>query len=230
MEKQKTIVITGVTRGLGFALAERFYERGHRVIGCGRSDSIIEEMNDQFHRHSKFSVVDLAVEPEVQDWAYSTLEGFGPPDLLINNAALINKPAPLWEVSEQEIEDIIDVNIKGVIYMVRHFVPSMVRTNHGIIVNLSSGWGRSTAPQVTPYCTTKWAIEGLSGGLAQELPDGMACVALNPGIIQTEMLSTVEGFEDMPLPDPDEWGHSAAAMLLKLTPEDNGKSLDAPGV
>ena len=82
----------------------------------------------------------------------------------------------------------LDVNVKGVFNVIRAFVPAMVRRKSGVIVNLSSGWGRSTSPEVAPYCATKYAIEGLTLALAQELPAGMAAVPLNPGVIDTDML------------------------------------------
>jgi NAD(P)-dependent dehydrogenase (short-subunit alcohol dehydrogenase family) len=62
-----------------------------------------------------------------------------------------------------------------------------------VIVNLSSGWGRSVSPEVAPYCATKWAIEGLTQAFAKELPEGLAAVALNPGVIDTDMLRLAFG-------------------------------------
>ena len=109
----------------------------------------------------------------------------GPPDLLLNNAAIINQNAPLWKVPSDEFSQLIDINIKGVANIVRHIIPSMIEAGSGVVVNFSSYWGRSTSSEVAPYCASKWAIEGLSQALAQELPHGMAAVALNPGIINT---------------------------------------------
>ena len=83
----------------------------------------------------------------------------------------------------------IDVNIKGVANVLRHFVPAMIERGRGVIVNFSSGWGAPSSAEVAPYCATKWAIEGLTRALAEELP-GMAAVPLNPGIIDTDMLRT----------------------------------------
>ncbi len=147
-------------------------------------------------------------------------------NILINNAALMNKPAPLWEISAAEFDALIDVNIKGVTNMLRHFVPAMIAEEHGVIVNFSSGWGRSTAPDVAPYCASKWAIEGLTGSLAQELPTGIAAVTMNPGIIDTDMLrrsfgETAGGYES-----PSAWAERAVPLLLKLGPKNNGKALN----
>jgi len=88
----------------------------------------------------------------------------------------MNTPAPLWQVPAREFNQLMDVNIKGVVNVIRHFVPAMVARKSGVIVNLSSGWGRSTAPEVAPYCASKYAMEGLTKALAQELPAGMAAV------------------------------------------------------
>ena len=71
-----------------------------------------------------------------------------------------------------------DVNVGGVANVIRHFVPPMVSAGRGVIVNLSSGWGRSVAANVAPYCCTKWAIEGLTRALAEELPQGLAAIPL----------------------------------------------------
>src|SRR5205085_98631 len=132
--------------------------------------------------------VDVSCDSAVRAWAESVLQGGFVPDLLLNNAAVVNANARLWEVPAEEFDRVIDVNIKGVANVIRHFVPAMIARKCGVIVNFSSGWGRSTSPEVAPYCATKWAMEGLSFALAQELPRGMAAVPLNPGIINTEML------------------------------------------
>jgi NAD(P)-dependent dehydrogenase (short-subunit alcohol dehydrogenase family) len=101
----------------------------------------------------------------------------------------------------------------------------MIGRGRGVIVNMSSGWGRSTAPEVAPYCASKWAVEGLTKALAQELPAGLAAVAVNPGIIDTDMLRTCWAEEAGGFPAPAEWAQRAAPFLLGLSPSDNGRSL-----
>jgi NAD(P)-dependent dehydrogenase (short-subunit alcohol dehydrogenase family) len=121
------------------------------------------------------------------------------------------------------------VNIKGIANVIRHFVPEMVRRQRGVIVNFSSGWGRSTDAEVAPYCATKWAVEGLTQAFAQELPSGMAAVSLNPGIINTDMLQSCFGGSASGYPSAAEWARTAVPFLLKLGPSDNGAQLTAPG-
>lgn len=221
----KTIVISGVTRGLGRAMTEEFIHLGHRVLGCGRSADAIRALNETFGPASRFEAVDVTRDDEVQRWAGHCLEAAGPPDLLLNCAALINRNAPLWEVPAEEFSAVIDVNIKGVASLIRHFAPAMIERGSGIIVNFSSGWGRSTDPEVAPYCATKWAIEGLTQALAQELPRGMAAIPLNPGIIDTDMLRSCFAGEAGNYPTAPEWAKIAVPWLLGLGPKDNGRSL-----
>lgn len=221
----KVIVITGATRGLGRALVSAFATGGHTVVGCGRSEGHVRALRDAFPGPHSFAQVDVTDGAAVTAWANGVLAKHGPPDLLVNNAALMNTPAPLWAVPPDEFAALLDVNIKGVFNMIRAFVPAMVERKAGVVVNLSSGWGRSTAPEVAPYCATKYAIEGLTLALAQELPPGMAAVPLNPGIIDTDMLRQGFGEGAASYPKPDVWAKKAAPFLLALGAKDNGRPL-----
>lgn len=225
----KVIVLTGATRGLGRALVPHFINAGHTVIGCGRSANHVAELNEQFPESrtviGDFDTLDVTDQEEVYGWAEYVLRRYGPPNLLINNAALMNAPAPLWEVPAEEFDRLIAVNVCGVANVIRAFVPAMVARGSGVIVNLSSGWGRSTSAEVAPYCASKYAIEGLTLALAQELPAGMAAVPLNPGVIDTDMLRQAWGSNASSYPNADEWATRATPFLLKLSAKDNGKSL-----
>jgi NAD(P)-dependent dehydrogenase (short-subunit alcohol dehydrogenase family) len=223
------IVITGVTRGLGRALVAEFIRGGHAVIGCGRGGEAIFDLRMQHGAPHDFSVVDVAVDSKVALWAAKVLENDSPPDLLINNAALMNRPSPLWEQDDREFTKLVDVNLRGVANVIRHFVPAMVARKKGVIVNLSSGWGRSVSPEVAPYCASKWAIEGLTKALAEELPPGMAAIPLNPGVIDTDMLRAAWADGAANYPKAETWAKTAAPYILKLGPKDNGRSLSVGG-
>ena len=229
MSEQKVVGITGVTRGLGWAMAHEFVRRGHTVVGCGRSRMEIEKLRDEAGQPHTFSVVDIASDDAVKSWAKKALATHGAPDLLLNNAALINRNARLWEIEANEFSAIIDVNIKGVANVIRHFVPAMIERRSGVIVNFSSGWGRSASAEVAPYCATKWAIEGLTQALAQELPPGMAAIPLNPGVINTEMLQSCFGNSASSYPTAQQWAKSAVPYLISLDHRHNGQSLTVPG-
>ncbi|MDH3584429.1 MAG: SDR family oxidoreductase, partial [Phycisphaerae bacterium] len=223
-EPHRTILITGVTRGLGRALAEILAREGHTILGCGRSRTSIEDLARSQPPPNDFDCVDIADEQQVTRWARRLLGSHPPPDILLNNAALINANAPLWQVPADVFSHLVDVNIKGVTHVIRHFLPAMIERGSGVVVNFSSTWGRSTSPQVAPYCASKWAIEGLTGALAQELPPGLAAVALNPGVIDTDMLRTCFGSSAAAYPSPQDWARRAAPFILGFGPSDNGTS------
>ncbi len=225
----KAVVITGVTRGLGRAMASGFAAAGWRVCGCGRSQEAIAELADDPGEPHLFRVVDVTDARAVGAFADEVMETLGhAPDWVLNNAALINPNAPLWEVPVDEFSRVIDVNIKGVFHGVRAFLPGMIARGSGVMVNLSSGWGRGVSPEVAPYCATKWAVEGMTSALAQELPPGLAAVALNPGVIDTEMLRSCFGVGAGSYPGPEAWAQNAVPFLIGLGPKDNGKALSAP--
>lgn len=224
----KFIVITGCTKGLGRALTEWFIAEGHTVAGCGRSAEILELRFTHPAPHD-FTVVDVTDENKVALWAEKICTVDRAPDLLICNAAVMNTPAPLWEVPAQEFNRLIDINVKGVATVIRHFAPHMIARGSGVIATLSSGWGRSTSPRVAPYCASKYAVEGLTLALAQELPAGLAAVPVNPGVIDTAMLRQCWEDDASSYPAPVEWVKSAGPFFLTLGPEHNGRSLTVPG-
>jgi len=152
----------------------------------------------------------------------------GVPDLLINNAAVINANENLWQVPPKAFHKLIDVNINGVYHVLRAFIPAMIEEGSGVIVNFSSGWGRSTSPHVAPYCASKFAIEGMTRALSQELPPGMAAVPLSPGVVNTDMLQSSFGASASECASPKEWAKTAVPFILDLSGKDNGESLSTP--
>ena len=225
----RTVLVTGVTRGLGRALAVRLAALGHVVVGCGRTRSAVEALQDELGEPHGFSVVDVAAAAAVEAWARRVVARHPPLDLVVNNAGVINPNAPLWEVTEEDFARVLDVNLKGTYHVVRSFLPAMLERRQGVVVNFSSGWGRASSAEVAPYCATKWGIEGMTRALAEELPAGMAAVALNPGVIHTAMLESCYGQSAKSYPGPERWAERAAPFLLGLGPKDNGKSLTVLG-
>jgi NAD(P)-dependent dehydrogenase (short-subunit alcohol dehydrogenase family) len=222
------ILITGATHGLGEAMVNEFVRLGHTVLGCGRSKNEIARLHRRFGPPHDFEIVDVSSDVAVKSWADRLLKSHGAPELVLNNAGVINANEKLWDISAEEFSKVIDVNLKGTANIIRHFVPAMINVKRGVIVNFSSGWGRSTDAEVAPYCASKWAIEGLTLALAQELPSGLAAVSLNPGIINTQMLQSCFGASATGYISPADWAKSAVPFLLKLGPGDNGKQMTAP--
>lgn len=225
---EMTIWITGCSSGLGRALVERFAGAGHVVAGCARREGRIATMATIFPEPNFFQVCDVSEDEDAAAFCAAALKATGSPELLINNAAIINPSARLWEIPAKDFDRLMSINLSGTANMIRHALPMMMQAGRGVIVNLSSGWGRSTSPEVAPYCASKWGIEGLTQALAQELPAGLAAVALNPGVIDTAMLRSCFGEGAESCRTPAEWAQTAAPFLLSLGAKDNGASLTAP--
>ena len=225
---RKLIIITGVTRGLGRALSDQYLKMGHTVIGCGRNAEIIKKMSAKYPTNTDFQALDVSDYESVIFWANRIIKSFGSPDFLLNNAGIMNDNRNLWEVSKRNFSEVVDTNIKGIFNTVKGYVPEMINQKRGIIVNFSSGWGRTTSPKVAPYCTSKWAVEGLTKSLAQELPQGLSAVALSPGVIDTDMLRLCWGNSASAHEKPETWAQRVAPYILKISLKDNGASITTP--
>ena len=224
----KTVVISGCTSGLGKEMSISFANRGWQVAGLGKTKSKVEKMAETLGESHQILQCDVSCDDSVKTASSLIIKRFGAPNILINNAAVMNTPKPLWKIAANEFNHLTEVNINGVANMIRHFVPNMIKERKGLIVNLSSGWGRSTSPEVAPYCATKWAVEGLSSAMAQELPKNVSCVALNPGVINTEMLQKCWGNAAEDYQKPKDWAKLAVPFIEKLSSKDNGKQITAP--
>ncbi len=221
----RKILLTGVSRGLGRALSEAFAAQGHAVAGCARNASDIKSMKSAFPANCDFTAVDLSSDTETGEWINQLVTRWGTPDLVINNAAIINENMPLWEVPYSDFTHLINININGVFSVIRHVMPHLIEQQHGVIANLSSGWGRSVSADVASYCTSKWAIEGMTKALAEDVPPGLAAVPVNPGVINTDMLQSCFGDSADDAQTAEQWAEAAAPFFLGLSESDNGKSL-----
>lgn len=235
MIEKKLVVITGVTKGIGLALVEEFICCGWRVAGCGRSVNTVQELQNKYGSEHLFSVVDIKDNASVSKWAQEVALKMGIPFILINNAGLINHPKVLWEVPSDEFTDIMDTNVLGTVNILRHFIPLMLQKKQGIIVNISSGWGVNGkvtfSPDCegwgnfSPYCASKFAIEGLTQSLSQELPQGLIAVTLAPGTSNTDMLYKAIPEKIGQYPTAEERAKIIVPYILNIKPCDSGKHL-----
>ncbi|WOO39831.1 SDR family oxidoreductase [Rubellicoccus peritrichatus] len=222
----KTIVITGCTRGIGRALTEKFTQLGHNVIGCGRNDLLIDELRHHPGPSENFSIVNVLKPTQVRNWAEDVVQRHGVPDIIINNAGVAHASVAFWDIEPDDFDRTIDINIKGVANVARAFIPFMLKKGSGIIINMSSGVGTYAIPDFSGYAASKHAIEGLSKSIAKDLPQGIACIPLQPGMVNTEMLQDHLGLESADKGvSPAEWAEYAAPYILTLGPEHSGESM-----
>ena len=218
----RKVAITGTSKGLGRALSAQFLQMGHQVFGGARTPG--EQLG--FEPAGAYHQVDVTDSASLDRWWTSARERFGGlPDLVIANAAVINRSAPLWRVPEAEFRQVVEANVVGVYLTFKQFISLWEESakKPAVLVALSSGWGRSTSPEVAPYCASKWAVERMVGALAQELPE-LTVVALNPGIIDTEMLRSCFGEGAGHYNKPGSWARPAARQILAFDRSHNGKS------
>ena len=127
----RTILITGAGRGLGRALTERFIEAGHTVTGCSRQAAHVAALARRFGKPHRFDTIDVTDDAAVERWAKAALAAAGPPDLLLNNAAVVNENAVLWHVPPDQFSHVIDVNMN-------------TNTGHWSSPSRDRTWSRST--------------------------------------------------------------------------------------
>ncbi len=229
MGKMKTFVITGISGGLGLALARELLGRGHRVHGCGRrADPLGADETGPHHGRYRYRRLDVLDFDGLRGWAAEIAGDGAAVDYLVHNAAVIHQNAPLWEIDRAQLKAVIDVNVLGTFNVLQAFLPGMLERRSGTIITLSSGAGRAGIPGIAGYCASKWAVEGLTKTLAAELPAGMAAIPLSPGIIDTPMLRTNFGEAAAGYPKPEQWAKVAAPFILGLGPRHNGRSLTVP--
>lgn len=217
----KVIVISGVTSGLGRALFQYYALAGHKVYGCGRREHEVSKLQQSWPS-ADVRVLDVLDDEAVQSWA----AGIPAVDVVVCNAGVSpesSQHVPVWRLAAQDFDQTIDTNVKGVMNMIRHFTPALIKAQSGVMVALSSGLGRSSNPTHGAYCASKFAIEGLMKSVAQALPDPLVAVPLAPGVIATEMQKG-EGDGDV-----NDWVKVAAPLILSLTRKHNGASLSVPG-
>ncbi|WEO95165.1 SDR family oxidoreductase [Streptomyces sp. FXJ1.172] len=225
------VVISGVSRGLGEALARRFAELGHPVAGCGRDRTALDRLRADLGEGHLITVADVTDADAVETWAEQTVAGLGAPALVVANAGYISPQTPVWETSPADFRTTVDVNIVGVYTLARAFLPRIAAG--GTFVAVSSGWGRNPRGRLAAYTASKFAVEGFTKAIAQEAEEllpGVTAVAVDPGGgVDTDMLATCLPDEHSGYPGPRAWARAAADYLLHQAPkEPNGASLTVP--
>ena len=191
----KTIIITGSTRGLGFALAEAFLQRDCAVVVCGRTESAVHTaLGTLTGRYNADRILgqpcDVSDFAQVQALWDDAVTRFGQVDIWINNAGLGGKMMPFWEEEPETIETIVSTNLVGSMYGSRVALAGMVAQGSGALWNMEGfGSDGATRPGLTPYATTKAAIRYLTDALVAETKGKPILVgAISPGMMATDLL------------------------------------------
>ena len=190
---QKVIMITGASSGLGEATARRLAGRGARLVLAARREDRLKALTDDLKSEGAevvWQATDVTDRKQVEALAAFAKETFGRIDVLINNAGLMPL-APLDALKVDEWDQMVDVNLKGVMYGIAAVLPTMREQHSGHVINLSSVAGHKLFPGAAVYCATKYAVKALSEGLRMEAGDEIRSTNISPGAVDTELTSTI---------------------------------------
>ncbi len=178
---QRTALITGAARGIGFACAQRLRAGGCRVVGVDLDPASIGAVAQHFDEVHAVDVSNSSAVDALRD-------RLGPIDIVVNSAGIVGPNMPTWKISDAEWKATMDVNVGGTFNVLRAFVPAMIETGWGRIVNIASIAGKEGNPNLAAYSASKAAVIGLTKSIGKELATtGVLVNAIAPAVIATEM-------------------------------------------
>ncbi len=189
--KNKVVLITGGTTGIGLASAEIYLQNGARVVIAGRREAEGEKALEHLgatDKNAAFVQADISKSESVQNLISKTIKLFGRIDIAFNNAGIEGKFGTLEELSEQDLDDVIDINLKGTWYSIKYEVEQMKKQGGGVIINTSSWLSKAAYANSSIYSASKAAIDGMLKSIALETASyGIRINNVNPGYIITPM-------------------------------------------
>lgn len=212
----KTAFITGATSGIGRATARAFAKNDIRLVLCGRRKDRLENLKMELGTHTEvhtllFDVRDReAVAREIDGLP----ENFSQIDILVNNAGNAHGLEPIQAGDLDDWDAMIDINVKGLLYVSKAIIPQMVSRKSGHIINIGSLAGKEVYPNGAVYCASKYAVDAINKGMRIDLnAAGIKVGAINPGLVETE-------FSNIRFKGDDERADAVYAGFDPLTPED----------
>jgi len=190
----KIVAITGASGGIGEATVNLLAKRGAKVVLGARRVERLEQICKRLAEagsEAAYCRVDVKERHSLQEFVALAQERFGRLDVLINNAAIM-PVSPLDDLRVDEWDEMIDINIKGVLHGIAAALPVFRKQNSGHIVNIASLAGHRVRPNTSVYSGTKFAVRAISEGLRQEAGDKLRVTIISPGVVQTELLETVK--------------------------------------
>ena len=216
--KKKTVLITGASGGIGFACAHAFAREGARLILTARRkqrlDALAKELKAKHGTEVYAIKLDVRKQPDVETAVKNLPKECQEIEVLLNNAGLSRGLHKLHEGKIEDWEEMIDTNVKGLLYVSRAVIPGMVARGHGTIINIGSIAGHEVYPGGNVYCASKYAVDAITRGLRMDLVDTPIRVCtVDPGLVQTE-------FSIVRFRGNDERAKNVYKGLQPLTPED----------
>ena len=219
--------VTGTSTGFGRILAEEVLKAGGKVVATARNVAQIADLEQQYPGRAKAIALDVTSKQQAEAAVAQAIEAFGRIDVLVNNAGY-GLAGAVEEASDEEIKRQIDTNVYGVLYVTRAALPHLRKQRSGHILNLSSILGLTAMPGFSFYSLTKFAVEGLSEGLAAELaPLGIKVTLVEPGPFRTDFASRSAVFTSTEIDDYKQTAGKTREYLRTISGTQKGDPLRA---
>lgn len=189
---KKNVLITGATSGIGEATALLLSKKQFNLILCGRREDRLQKLKDELSASTSVTTLsfDVREKEEVKRALDSLPDNRKSIDVLINNAGNAHGLDPIQSGSLEDWDAMMDINVKGLLYVSREVIPGMTKRKAGHIINLGSIAGKEVYPNGNVYCASKFAVDALTQGMRLDLnPFGIKVTSINPGLVDTEFSS-----------------------------------------
>lgn len=187
--KNKTALVTGATSGIGMATAKLFAQNGVKLVLCGRREERLRVLSKELSEFTDVFTLsfDVRSKENVEAAIESIPKNFSEIDILINNAGNAHGLDTIAEGKTEDWDAMLDINVKGLLYVTKAVLPKMIEKNCGHIINIGSTAGKEVYPKGNVYCASKFAVDAISQGMRIDLNGkGIKVGALNPGLVETE--------------------------------------------
>ncbi|MFD2100001.1 SDR family NAD(P)-dependent oxidoreductase [Flagellimonas iocasae] len=187
--KEKIALVTGATSGIGKATAESFAKQGFNLVLCGRRQERLDELKATLEKTVKVHTLSFDVRDReaVFEAIQSIPESFKPIDILVNNAGNAHGFDPIYDGSMDDWDAMMDINVKGLLYVTKAVLPQMMERKSGHIINIGSIAGKEVYPNGNVYCASKYAVDAINQGMRIDLNAyNIRVGAVNPGLVNTE--------------------------------------------
>ena len=225
-------LITGASRGIGLGISTAFLKQGARVFLCARGEEALARVASELQKIGPdvaFAAADVGDPEQSRRLVQSALSRFPDLSILVNNASILGRRAPLAELDVSTWDEVLRINTSSLFYVTRPLLPTLIRARRGSIINVSSSVGRRGKPNWGPYAVSKFGLEGFTQVLAEELrPHGIRVNSVNPGPTRTEMRAAAYPDEDpLTLPTPEEVAEVFVYLASEESTSVTGQALEA---